>query len=84
MRGEIKEMDLYLQGYVFGIVVCPDEESDNVLESVWGFIGDPDADWIVSEAKEMAEGVRHDIDKREAEERSNASWAARNEIATVS
>jgi hypothetical protein len=81
MRGEVKEMDLCLQGYVFGIVI---EGSGEQIESVWGFIGEPDADWIISEAKEMAEACAESIAKAEAAERRERRWAARQGIATLS
>lgn len=81
MRGEIAEMDQFLQGNVYGIVIG-DETNDNI-ESVWGFIGEPDADWILSEARDLAEGVRDSIDADKAREDNERQWAARQEIATV-
>lgn len=82
-RARIKELDDYLQGNVWGIVIR--ESSDEVegegtgliLESCWGFIGEPDAEWIREEANGMAEGVAEGI-QREADEA--AYWAARDVV----
>lgn len=78
-EARINELDEYLQGYVFGIVVREPGSSLNqamargeVLESIWGFIGDPSGksgEYMLSEAREMAEScakaVQHEAELRE-------------------
>lgn len=69
-RARIEEYDHYLQGNVWGIVIRErtddhaanpkhDDEGE-VLESCWGFIGEPDSDWITSKAHAMAESCNSD------------------------
>lgn len=118
-KGRIQELDNYLQGNVWGIVIrealatvgvtatsrrlrtfgtladaeryvgtlpnaedgiyyidypCPGEE---VLESCWGFIDEPDGEYVRAEAKGMAEAVAASIRKEALEA---AEWAARGVV----
>lgn len=75
-EARINELDEWMQGNVFGIVVRH-PETHEVLESVWGFIGEPDAEYITSEAKAMAEACAAEI---EHEKQLVAEWAARDVV----
>jgi hypothetical protein len=85
-KARIDELDDYLQGNVFGIVVRErtdedidpeDDDSGEVLESVWGFIGNPDGDWILGEARELAEAASEQV----AHEKACAfAWACRDVV----
>lgn len=82
-EARIKELDDYLQGQVWGIVIR--EPSDEIggegtgliLWSVWGFIGDPDSGWIRETANEEAETQAHIL---QAEADEVAYWAARDVV----
>lgn len=50
LKGEVETYDLYLTGQCFGFVV--ENKNGEVLESVWGFLGDSD---VESEMKDAAE-----------------------------
>lgn len=88
-EARINELDLWLQGYTFGIVIrerdksIEDPEEDrkgDVLESVWGFIGDPMAEsgkYIRDEARSMAEGCAEQV---EAEHAEAYEWACRDVV----
>lgn len=82
-KARIEELDQYLQGNVWGIVIRePSDEIEGegtglILESVWGFIGDPDAGYIREEADSMAEGAAEAL-QSEADE--VAHWAARDVV----
>ena len=73
-KSRIEELDNWLRGNCWGIVIR-DPETKEVLESVWGFIGDPDSDWIREEGDSMAEACAESI-REETEER--AYWMARD------
>jgi hypothetical protein len=85
-KARIDELDNYLQGNVFGIVVrertdedidAEDDDSGEVLESVWGFIGNPDGEWILGDARELAEAAAEQV----AHEKACAfAWACRDVV----
>lgn len=77
-EARIDELDDYFQGNVFGIVVR-DREGGEVLESVWGFIGEYDAEYIRAEAASMAEGCAEEI---EHERHLAHEWACRDVLTT--
>jgi hypothetical protein len=85
LRSEIDVWDQIAQGYIFGFVI---ENSDgDVLDSCWGFIGDPDrnekgnykqgAGYIHEAAREAAEMCARDIAEETAK---RLHWAARDVI----
>jgi hypothetical protein len=77
LRAEVEEFDNLLQGNVFGIVVRESEDGD-MLESVWGFVGEYDSEWMIREsAREMAEGCAEQV---AAEGTERAEWAARDVV----
>jgi hypothetical protein len=68
----VNELDEWLQGNVYGVVVCsPDDDSEpEVLDSVWGFIGDPfgkSGEYMKAEGRALAESVRAELDHEAAE-----------------
>jgi hypothetical protein len=81
-EGRVRELDNWLQGNVFGIVVEHDlGEAPMACDSVWGFIGDPwsdgDWEWFQSEGRAIAADVRDSIDYEEAE---RERWACADVI----
>jgi hypothetical protein len=112
-KARIDELDNYLQGNVFGIVVrertgvsvadtyadadnltryrsndevipddlevidAEDDDAGEILESCWGFIGNPDGEWILSEARALAEAASEQV----AHEKACAfAWACRDVV----
>jgi hypothetical protein len=75
-EARVNELDQWLQGYVFGIVIR-DREGGEVMESVWGFIGEPDEGYIKAEAASMAESCAEQV-QHEAE--LAQEWAARGVV----
>jgi len=64
IKGDVKTYDDYLTGQVFGYVV--EGRDGNILESVWGFVGD--LEYCLSEGKKTAEECEDPADVRDAEE----------------
>jgi hypothetical protein len=66
LRGEVAEMDAVLQGEVYGWAI--ENTAGDVLESVWGFIGEYDPDpakwYVVQEAREALEAAELEADER--------------------
>jgi hypothetical protein len=63
----IGELDQWLQGNCWGIIVRETEETEEQLDSCWGFIGEPLGDWIRQEANAMAEGAAERLAAEAAE-----------------
>lgn len=56
LKGEVKTYDDYLTGQVYGYVV--EDEDGNHIDSCWGFFGYPYDEYMLSEAKALAERAR--------------------------
>lgn len=82
-KARINELDQFLSGNVWGIVIRePSDEVEGegtgfILDSCWGFIDEPDGEYIRSEADGMAEGAAEELQK-EADE--VAYWSARGMV----
>lgn len=87
----INELDEWLQGYTYGIVIRErdetiedpeDDESGEILESVWGFIGDPSGEsgrYIMDEARSLAEYCGEEI----REERAEVEYWRARDVETI-
>lgn len=51
LENEVKTMDSYIRGEVYGYIVY--DADDQELDSCWGYLGD--ADWCIEEAKSVAD-----------------------------
>ena len=56
LQGEIKTLDDYYTGEVFGYCITPEDDDSNELDSCWGFYG-------TDSLKEMEAECRHIIDR---------------------
>lgn len=74
MAADIKELSQYLAGDVYGFVV---EHEGEHKDSCWGFIGEPDADYFLTEAR----GAAQDVADTLAEEAAAAAERAKKEAA---
>ncbi len=80
-QARIKEMSHWLRGEVYGIVTVADPGSGapEILDSVWGLIGDPSDPYIKAEAMSMLEEAASD-QRHEAQEKHRCACA---DIATI-
>lgn len=71
-EARINELDQWFRGEVYGIVIR-DPETNEVMESVWGFIDDQvwtenaEKSYTISEARSMAEGCAAQITREKSE-----------------
>jgi hypothetical protein len=64
IAGDIEELDQFLRGDVYGYVI---EHEGEHKDSCWGFIGAPDADYLLDQARDAAEEVAKGIAREVAE-----------------
>lgn len=51
LRGEIRTLDQYYTGEVYGYELTPEDDDKDVIESCWGFFGDDSIKMIINECK---------------------------------
>lgn len=78
LQSEVKIFDAYLTGEVYGYRLL--DKDDEELESCWGFYGDDEIDYMLSELDAHAEYYL----KRDQQERDEARyWAERDVVTTL-
>jgi hypothetical protein len=70
LRGEIKTLDDYLTGQVYGYEITPMDDAENIIGSCWGYYGRESLKQIESDCK----GIIDEIHRKEAIQRVINYW----------
>lgn len=73
LEAEVKTFDDYLTGSVYGFDI--EDQEGNSIESCWGYYGDSEIDYIISEGKKTIDWNRKEKAKKIKEERKTQAEA---------
>ena len=67
LQEEIRTLDNYYAGEVFGYCITPESDDDNELDSCWGFYGTDCLEELEAECRHIIDGLKtkrqHKIEK---------------------